>query len=255
MKIPTKAAATVLLAGLLAGCAVQPQATQTTPAAQAQLTPDVAAAMRELSDTLASAKALTVNMTILREGKLGDQTILLGGTSAVAVRRPDRLATLVGSDVGSFSLWYDGSKVTVYNPTQNVYSVTPLQGNIDTALSWVEDRLDIEIPIRPLLLADPYAQLLNTGTTGVYVGPTFVRGVAADHYAMRSPGVDWEIWISAQGPKTPRRVSVVDKTVPNQARVIVDFDNWNLSPRLADANFTFSPPRGAVQGTPVLLPE
>lgn len=255
MKIRSKAMASALLAGLLAGCAVQPQATQPAPAAQAQLTPDVAAAMREVSTTLASAKALTVNMTILREGMLGDQTILLGGTSAIAIRRPDRLASLVGSDVGSFSLWYDGSKVTVYNPTQNVYGTTPLQGNIDTVLAWVESRLDIEIPIRPLLLADPYAQLVNTGTTGVYVGPTFVRGVAADHYAMRSPGVDWEIWVSAQGPKVPRRVSVVDKTVPNQARVIVEFDNWNLSPRLADAHFTFSPPRGAVQGTSVLLPE
>lgn len=245
-----------LVAGLLAGCAVPPQQSAPATPPQASLDGEVAAAMRAVSKTLASAKALTVNMSILREGRIGeDQDILIGATSALAVRRPDRLAGLVGSDVGNFGLWYDGKKVTVYNPVNNVYGVTPLSGDTDTVMGWLESRLGIDIVVRPLLLSDPYTELAESGTTGVYVGRSLVRGVPVDHYAMRSPGTDWEIWVNATGPKLPRRVSVIDRTATRKWRVIVEFDNWNLSARLTDAHFTFSPPRGAVQATPVLLGE
>lgn len=249
-------AALALVIGPLMGCAT-PQPSMPQPGTeQATLPPDVADAMRDVSNTLASARALTVNMSMLREGILADQqSILLGATSTLVLRRPDRLATVVGSDLGNFSLWYDGAKVTAFNPKENVFTTTPLQGDIDTAIRWVEKRLDIEIAIRPLLLADPYAAMLSVGTTGVYVGPTFVRGAPVHHYAMRSPTVEWEIWVSAQGPKVPRRLSVVDKTSPSRARVIIEFDNWNLAPRLTDAHFTFRPPSGAIQATPVLQPE
>lgn len=243
-----------VVAGLLTGCAVPPP--QSTPAAspQASLDGEVGAAMRAVSQTLASAKALTVNMTILREGRLsGDQDILLGGVAALSVRRPDRLAGLVGSDIGSFSLWYDGKKVTVHNPIDNVYGVTPLSGDTDTVMAWLETKLGIDIVVRPLLLSDPYTELARTGTTGIHVGQSLVRGVPVEHYAMRSPGVDWEIWVNATGPKLPRRVSVIDRTAAWKSRVIVEFDSWNLSPRLTEAHFAFSPPRGAVQATPVLL--
>jgi len=256
MKWTRKALAPALLAGLLGACTVPPQAAAPAATGPAKLDDDVAATLRAMSQTLASAKALTVNMSILREGRLGEeQDILLSATSAVAMRRPDRLAGIVGSDLGSFSLWYDGTKVTVYNPVSNAYGSTKLTGDTDTVMTWLEKRLGIDIVVRPLLLSDPYADLTRSGTTGVRVGASLVRGMPVDHYAMRSPGVDWEIWVSTTGPKLPRRVSVVDRSGPEKLRVIVEFDNWNLSPRLSDAHFVFSPPRGAVEATPVLLRE
>jgi hypothetical protein len=250
------ALAPVLLAGLLGACTVPPQGAA--PAAPPPVTLDenVAAALRAVSQTLASAKTLTVNMSVLREGKLGEeQDILLSATSAVAMRRPDRMAGMVGSDLGSFSLWYDGTKVTVYNPVSNAYGSTPMTGDTDTVMTWLEKRLGIDIVVRPLLLSDPYSDLARAGTTGVRVGASLVRGTPVEHYAMRSPGVNWEIWISTTGPRLPRRVSVVDLSDPAQRRVIVEFENWNLAPRLTDAHFTFVPPPGAVEATPVLLRE
>lgn len=256
MRRTTQAAASAVLIGLLAACAApQPAPAPAAPEAQAALDPDVAAALRQVSDTLAAAPALTVQISTLREGKVNDQTILLAASSALAIRRPDRLVATVGSDLGSFSLFYDGKAVTVFNPAHNTFSTTPLEGTIDTVVRWVEGRLGIEIPVRPFLLADPYADLANSGTTGFRVGATLVRGQPAEHYAMRSPGVDWEVWIGTKAPRLPLRVSVVDRSLPSHDRVTVEFDHWNLSPRLSEGHFTFAPPRGAVPATSVLRPE
>jgi hypothetical protein len=223
---------------------------------QPVLEPAAAGALRQLSATLAAAPAMTVKMTALREGRLpNQQLILIGGTTALAMQRPDHIAASVGSDLGNFDLWYDGNAVTVLNPVENVYATTPLHGDIDTAVRWIEGRLGLDIPIQPLLLADPYPALAEPGTTGVYVGRTFVRGVAADQYAFRSPGTDWEIWIETEGRKLPRRISVVDRDAPGQSRVIVELDDWNLSPRLNAQGFKFVPPPGAIQATEILLPE
>lgn len=40
------------------------------------------------------------------------KSILLGGTGVIAARRPDRLYAAVGSDLGSFNLWYNGREFT-----------------------------------------------------------------------------------------------------------------------------------------------
>jgi hypothetical protein len=223
---------------------------------QATLDPAAAKALKQLSDTLAAAPAITVRMTALREGRLpNNQLILLGGTTTIAVGRPNHMTVMVGSDLGNFGLWYDGDNVTVLNPDANVYATTPLHGTIDTAIRWIEARLGLDVLIRPLLVADPYPELVEPGTTGVYVGRTFVRGISADHYALHSQGTDWEIWIETGGRKLPRRVSLVNRDAPDQPRAIVEFDDWNLSPTFSESGFTFVPPPGSAQATEVLLPE
>lgn len=259
--VTVMAVGVVALAAACGGPSAAAQPAATAPPAdaaaeQAILEPAAAEALKQLSATLAAAPAMTVQMTALREGRMpNQQLILIGATTAVAMLRPDRFVARVGSDLGNFELWYDGKAVTVLNPVENVYATTALRGDIDTAIRWIEGRLGVEIPIEPLLLANPYPALAEPGTTGVYVGPTFVHGIATDHYAFRSPGTDWEIWIETEGRKLPRRISVVDREAPGQSRVIVEFDDWNLSPRLNAQGFNFVPPPGAIQATEVLLPE
>jgi hypothetical protein len=68
----------------------------------------VAAALRRMAMALAGAPELTVRLTGLRETPIrpgSDQPIMVSGTMAVGIQRPDQLAALVGSDRGSFRLW------------------------------------------------------------------------------------------------------------------------------------------------------
>lgn len=241
---------------LLIGACAQVEPPRLAPVPVPVLAPETEAALRRMSAAIAAAPGFTVRARTLRETALPDgQVVLLGGTSAIAARRPDRLFATVGSDLGSFALWYDGRAVTVQNLTENVYGVTPLTGDLGQAGTLLEDRLGIEIPVRPLLAADPFAAMLAAGpTAGTYLGRSYIRDTPVDHHALRNTDFDWEIWIEAGPRALPRRVSIVDGGGGGQ-RVTMEFDDWNLAPRLPDRSFTFVPPPGAVQATVLTLPE
>lgn len=225
-------------------------------ATDATLEPQVIEALRRMSATIKAAPAFTVRVRTLREGVLPNgQHVLLGATGAIAARKPDRLAATVGSDLGSFTLSYDGTAVTLFSPTQNVYAASPLTGDLGRAVAWLEERLNIDIPVRPLLAADPYTALMAGPTTGMLVGRSFVRDVEADHFALRNPSVDWEIWLETGPRALPRRVSVVERHEGDSTRVTIEFNDWNLAPRLTDRAFVFVPPPGAVPATLVLQSE
>jgi hypothetical protein len=254
------ARALALCAGMFLGaCAAETPnlAIEPAPSPVAVLEPDVAEALRRMSTTLAAAPAFTVRMTAQREERLANgQAVLLTATSAVLAQRPDHLSVVVGSDLGSFALWYDGTRVTVLNPVQNIYSTTPFSGRNDEAVAWLERRLGIDIPVRPLLAPNPYDAMMEAGpTTGIHVGTSLIGGVPVEHYALRSPADQWEIWLEANARALPRRVSVVQTTETGPSRVTVEFDDWHLVQRLPDRAFAFVPPRGAVQATMLLKPE
>jgi hypothetical protein len=212
------------------------------------LDPAVAEAVRRMASTLAGAPALTVHLTSLRETSLrqgSDQQIMLGATVAVGIRRPDRLAALVGSDRGSFRLWYEGGTATLLNLNDNVFARAAMSGDTDAVLQALEDRLGVEIPLRDMLAPDPYAALMEAGTTGVHVGRTVVNGAFCEQYALRNREVDWQIWIAAGEHALPCRLAVVDRAAPGMPRAVLDFQDWNLTPELDDETFTFAAPADA----------
>jgi len=234
----------------LGACAAQPAPPPppVTVAPAPPLDPAIAAAIRAMGATLSSANALTVRMTSLREAPLPEgQSVLLGATTVAAVQRPNRANAVSGSDLGSISLWFDGSTLSVYAPTANAYSTTPLPGTVEDMLGALDTRFGIDLPLRPLLANDPAEVLLTPDTSGRLLGRSVVRGVACDHYALRNAAADWEIWI-ATGPRpVPCRVSVVQKGVPDPSRLILEFEAWNLSARFGPRDFTFTPPRDAIR--------
>lgn len=147
-----------------------------------------------MSATLAGAPSLTVQYTGLREAALlpgSDEQITLSASVAIGIRRPGELAALVGSDRGSFRLWYDGTTATLLSLTASAYVRANAPGDLETLFDALEERLGVEIPMRDLLTADPYAVLTGIPTTGVHVRRTVVNGVLqfpTDCASLRSRG-------------------------------------------------------------------
>jgi hypothetical protein len=224
------------------------QSAGTAAASAPTLDPAVAEALRRMAATLAGAPELTVHLTSLRETALrpgSDQQVMLGATVAVGIRRPDRVAALVGSDRGSFRLWYDGQTATLLNLNDNVFARADAAGDIDEFLQTLENRLRVDVPLRDLLASDPYAALTESGTTGVQLGRTIVNGALCEQYALRNRDVDWQIWITVGEPALPCRLAVVDRAVPGMPRSVLEFQDWNLAPGLDDETFSFAAPADA----------
>lgn len=229
----------------------QPQAapvadSASAPVASEALDPVVAEALRRMGTSLAAASSLGVRVNMTREGLLPNgQRILLRSTAAVGMRRPDRLVVLTGSDRGNFRLTYDGRSAALHDLDANAFGASAFNGPASALLQALERRFGISIPLADLLAEDPYAALLGSGTTGVYVGPTIVDGAVADHFALRSGDVDWEVWIEASGRALPLLLSTVDRGVPERPRTILAFADWSLAPRFGPSAFDTRPPADA----------
>jgi hypothetical protein len=242
----------------LGACAATPPSPDVaTPAEAPALDASVAAALRRASQTIAAAPAFTVRVRMLHERVLGDgQRVLLSGTSVITARRPDRVTAHVGSDLGNYALWYDGAAVTVWNPQRDVYSAVPLSGDLLAVADWVEDRLGLALPVRPMLAADPYAAMLEAGpTTGRLLGRSFVGSTLAEHYVLRNPHFTWEIWLEATPRALPLRVSITYPTAQGPLRRTIELEAWDLAPRVPDQAFVFVPGPRSVPATMLLRPE
>ena len=87
----------------------------------------------------------------------------------------------------------------------------------------------------------PITLLLEDVISGFYVGLGVVDGVRCHHLAFRGNEVDWQIWIEEGGKPLPKRFIITSKWMTGAPQSIVTLKNWNLSPRLKDEHFDFSP--------------
>ena len=108
---------------------------------------------------------------------------------------------------------------------------------IDRTLDALAERYDMALPMGDLFYGSAEKALLSDTTTGGYVGTENVGDTPCVHLAFQDVGVDWELWLPAQGEPLPKRFKVVQKRRTGQPVVDVTFTAWNLAPQITDATF------------------
>jgi hypothetical protein len=72
-----------------------------------------------------------------------------------------------------------------------------------------------------------------------------IGGVKCDHLAFRGPEVDWQVWIGDGDQPLPRKYVVTTRDLAGGPEFTAVMTNWNVSPKLADSSFSFTPPADA----------
>ncbi len=227
--------------------AAAPAATQGASVPQIQLVKDprALAALKSMSDRLASAKSLTVRAenTVPMLGP-NLQWISLVGTARVALERPGGLFIARGGDQPPMEIYYDGKSVTLHEPVEKLYAEVPAPATVDATLAEVFGPAVAGFPYLAVLMSDPYASLTKDLGGALYVGHSTLDGVKTEHLALRSPGVDWEIWIGAED-RLPRLVQAKYIDLGKAPTITTRFHDWNLSPQIPAATFRLEKPAGA----------
>lgn len=214
------------------------------------LTPEAArtkgdAMLRQMSQTLASTQAFSYTVDEARERVKRDGTKYEDRfTRRVIVRRPSGLAfteTGEGHDGGG---WYDGKHLTLVSNQHKVWARGPMPATIDEALDFISAEYAVQIPTADLLYSSPYDALMTEGTTGGWVGVEAVEGAACDHLSYSQPLVDWQLWLTQDDRRLPRKAQITYKKDPGQPVTRVVFRDWNPSPQISDAAFTAVVPAG-----------
>lgn len=233
--------------GVLAACltvsAREPQVT-----GDPKIDPLALAVLQKTTDTIRNAKNYSFTARVTRE-RLGSngQIITQFATHKVTVSRPDKVRiethTGQGQDV---QLLFNGGTTYLYSPGPNLYAAGTAPATIDAALAKLEEK-GINLPVRNLLESDPYKSLEGDVKSAYVIGRTDVLGKTLHQLAFTEPEAEWQLWVEGGDRPVPRRIEIIDKSIPEHPRVTVELTEWNFNPMVSQAMFSFSPPQGARQ--------
>lgn len=220
-------------------------AAPTLPAHAADVDAGAERLLRRMTDYMASLQQFSVATQNTLEAVLASgQKIQFVMNASVTVQRPNKLRAERKGDLVSQVFFYDGKKLTLYDPKNKVYATVGAPDTIEGMLDFARDRLDIIAPAGDFLYRNAFDLLMEATTSGFVVGNAVIGGVKCDHLAFRGADVDWQVWIAADGKPLPRRYVVTTRDVPSYPTFTAVMTNWNTAPKVSDAQFNFVPPTG-----------
>lgn len=192
------------------------------------------------SMTVFSVHADATKDDVVRDGFKVKRTM----TEDLLVKKPDRMRAEVSGDDGRRLFVYDGKAVSLLTTPQNFYATVPGGATIADTLEAVTSRYDLELPLTDLLYMAAGTDVGKSATEAGVIGTSRVGGVECDQLAFRTKAVDWQLWIE-KASLLPKKIVVTTRGVeaaPQYEAVLA----WNPAPKIADADFEFKPPPGAV---------
>jgi hypothetical protein len=201
--------------------------------------------LNRMTDYVSSLKQFSVRTQTTFEDVLDGHRVDFDVSATVVVRRPNKIRAERKGEVVDQVFYYDGKTVTLYNPSDKVYATEPAPGTFEGMFKFMDESLGIFIPVSDLVYANAFPLLMQDVTLAKVVGKAFIGGVKCDHLLFSRPGVDFQVWVPERGRPFPRKYVVTDTGTPELLSVTAVMSELNLAPAVADALFTFVPPKGA----------
>lgn len=241
-------AATALLAAP-ASAQNKPASGDAAPTATPPTAPVVAEAadrlLKEMAAYIGSAEQFTFHADISFDHVLpSGQKVQFSSIEDVALKRPRGLYVEWNGDLGARQFWYDGSSITLYDPSTVFYASESAPAQLDQMLENLLPRLNFSPPLADLLYSDPYKAVRGNLQYGFDLGQNNVGGRSCRTFAFVEKDIDWQIWIENGPQLTPCKLVITYKTQPAQPQFSAVFSDWDFAPRIADAVFTPELPPG-----------
>ncbi len=209
------------------------------------VSPEATRLLKEMSDYLGSADQFTFHADVLFDHVLpSGQKVQFSAGEDVALKRPGGLYVEWSGDLGDRQFWYDGAKLTVYDPSQMFYASAAAPGDIDSMLSNMDSVTQFAPPLSDFLYSNPYGAVTGKLVYGFDLGVQTVNGKSCRSLAFVEKDIDWQIWISQGAQRTPCKLVITYKGRPAQPQFSATFTDWDFAPRMAASAFTADLPTG-----------
>lgn len=198
--------------------------------AEPEVDPRAQEMVKTVGKALSNQERLAYRADLSTEVTLDNgQKILIGGTSQVNFQRPNKLMMELKTDSINRLIYHDGEQLTIVSPDENYYGVIEAKSSSRDALIQAAKEFGIEVPL---------ADLLEWGTkeftgykmeSAFLLGEAMVNGKPTEHWAVRGPKLDWEVWVSKSAPRLPLKISTVNSHDPSSPRftAVIHWENAN----------------------------
>jgi hypothetical protein len=201
--------------------------------------------LKRMTDYLGSLKQFSVRTQNTMEDVLDSgHRVDFDVSASVIVSRPNKIRAERKGDLLDQIFYYNGKTLTLYNPSDKVYATEPAPVTFEGLFKFMYESLGLFVPVSDLVYRDAYPLLMQDVTFAAVVDKTFIGGVKCDHLLFSRPGVDFQVWVAEGSRPLPRKYVVTDTSTPALLSITTVMSDWNVAPAVADARFTFVPPKG-----------
>lgn len=219
---------------------------QAKAAAAPAIDPEALAAVQKMEAYARTLTSYSIHAdTTTDEVLLAGPKVQFGGSLDATLRLPNRMRlTVARDDKDTQEFFYDGSTLTVWIKDRNVWASAPAAPTIGEMVSQTRKKYDLSFPLDDLIRGATTGQLMNGVTAGMVVGTGMVAGVGCDHLGFHKEGLDAQLWIEKGDHPLPRKIVITTLSEPTQPQH-TEVLTWDLTPKIDDAMFVFTPPTGA----------
>lgn len=201
--------------------------------------------LKRMTNYLGSLKQFSVHTQNTLEDVLDSgHRIDLDVSASVTVSRPNKIRAERKGDLVDQVFYYNGTTLTLYNPSSNVYATEPAPDTFEEMFSYLYSSLGFGTPISDLVYPNAFPLLMQDVTFATVIGKSNINGVKCDHLLFSRPGVDFQVWVSEGSKPLPLKYVVTDTGIAGLMSVVTTMSDWNVAPALDDDEFTFVPPKG-----------
>ncbi len=208
--------------------------------------PAVLSRLAQMGEYLRSIQSLVVKADTTTDEVLeSGQKLEFAGTVEYRYAKPDRLRATVRTDRRWREYYFDGKTLTQSSPRMGYYASAPMPGKtVGELMTGLSQRYGIEMPLADLFFWGTPASGVDDITSATLIGPARIGGVDTDHFALRQPGVDWQIWVERGARPLPRKLVITTTDEPEQPQYSANL-SWNLQAQTPASAFTYVPSKDA----------
>ena len=170
------------------------------------------------------------------------ERIEFGGVRKITVVRPDKLRVDIVERDGTKKVFiFDGKEIYYSDLEQNVYASVPRPGNINQAVDYFTQTLQMPLPLGQLISSGVSGMVKKEIYAGGFIEQSTINGVLCDHLAFRTKNIDFQVWIASEGDPLQMRLVIDYRSAPGEPQFRAMLKDWNFKPAVSDSLFVFKP--------------
>jgi hypothetical protein len=203
--------------------------------------------LKSMSAYTASLDRFAIKSVNLTDARLGSGLMVTNSTEVkVRIDRPGSLHISSFDGVQSIELFFNDGKLTVFNSEKGYYAQASIPKNIEVAMEFALEELEVEAPLMDLIHKDASAHLLGSQETILYLtDKARIAGTDCHHIAIRGDDLDLQLWVEEGERPLPRKIMITSKWEGGAPRFTANLI-WNSEPDFDQDTFLFKAPEGSM---------
>jgi hypothetical protein len=209
--------------------------------------PDPNELLKRMGEAIASLDSYHIKGDAYVDARLEAGLIIEHAMEAtLSVRKPDSVRITNKTSEEVKELFFGSGVLSVYTQSRNFYGQTEIPEGVGAALDYAANEIGIDAPMLDFVTGEVAERLTADATDVQHLGTSLIRGHIYEHVVIRTPEIDIQLWIAAEGLPLPGKMALSAKWDGGSPRTVV-FMDWDTDPNIPSGALKFVPPEGAIK--------